>query len=138
MYFANADGTALVPVTRKVGYNTNISLEKLVMEQLIKGPEVTGGNPTINPATKIINVTVNDGICYVNLDQTFLTQVYTVNSDVTIYSIVNSLVELDDVNKVQILVNGQSEVSYRESINLNTTFGRNLDLVEQEPLPGEQ
>ncbi len=138
LYFANADGTALVPVTRKVEYNTNISLEKLVMEQLIKGPEVTGGNPTINPATKIINVTVNDGICYVNLDQTFLTQVYTVNSDVTIYSIVNSLVELDDVNKVQILVNGQSEVSYRESINLNTTFGRNLDLVEQEPLPGEQ
>ena len=138
LYFANADGTALVPVTRKVEYNTNISLEKLVMEQLIKGPEVTGGNPTINPATKIINVTVNDGTCYVNLDQTFLTQVYTVNSEVTIYSIVNSLVELDDVNKVQILVNGQSEVSYRESINLNTTFGRNLDLVEQEPLPGEQ
>lgn len=138
LYFANSDGTALVPVSRKVEYNTNISLEKLVMEQLIKGPDVTAGNPTVNPATKIINVTVNDGTCYVNLDETFLTQVYTVNSEVTIYSIVNSLVELDNVNKVQILVNGQSEVNYRESINLNTTFGRNLDLIEQAPLPGEQ
>ena len=108
-----------------------MSLEKLVMEQLIKGPEVTAANPTINPATKVINVTVNDGTCYVNLDQTFLTQVYTVNSEVTIYSIVNSLVELENVNKVQILINGESEISYRESMNLNTTFGRNLDLVEE-------
>ncbi len=131
LYFANADGTALVPVNRKIEYNTNVSLEKLVMEQLIKGPELSGANPTINPATKVINVTVNDGTCYVNLDQTFLTQVYTVNSEVTIYSIVNSLVELENVNKVQILVNGESEISYRESMNLNTTFGRNLDLVEE-------
>lgn len=131
LYFANADGTALVPVSRKVEYNTNVSLEKLVMEQLIKGPDTMDANPTINPETKIINVTVNDGTCYVNLDQTFLTQVYTVSSEVTIYSIVNSLVELDNVNKVQILINGESEISFRESMNLNTTFGRNLDLVEE-------
>lgn len=131
LYFANADGTALVPVTRKVEYNTNVSLEKLVMEQLIQGPDTMDAYPTMNPETKLINVTVNDGTCYVNLDQTFLTQVYTVNSEVTIYSIVNSLVELDNVNKVQILINGESEVSFRESMNLNTTFGRNLDLVEE-------
>ena len=131
LYFANAEGTALVPVNRKIEYNTNVSLEKLVMEQLIKGPEPAEGYPTINPATKVINVTVNDGTCYVNLDQTFLTQVYSVNSEVTIYSIVNSLVELENVNKVQILINGESEISYRESMNLNTTFGRNLDLVEE-------
>lgn len=130
LYFANKEGTALVPVTRKVEYNTNIALEKLVMEQLIKGPGTMDANPTINPATQIINITVNDRICYVNLDQTFLTQVYTVNSEVTVYSIVNSLVELENVNKVQILVNGESAVSYRESIDLNTTFGRNLDLIE--------
>ncbi len=133
LYFSNEEGTALVAVNRTVEYNTNVSLEKLVMEQLIAGPAPTEGNPTVNPATKVINVTVNDGTCYVNLDQTFLTQVYTVNSEVTIYSIVNSLVELDNVNKVQILVNGESQISFRESMNLNTTFGRNLDLVEETP-----
>lgn len=131
LYFANAEGTALVPVSRTVEYNTNVSLEKLVMEQLILGPNKLEAYPTINPATKVINITVNDGTCYVNLDQTFLSQVYTVSSEVTIYSIVNSLVELDNVNKVQILINGESEVSFRESMNLNTTFGRNLDLVDE-------
>ena len=137
LYFANAEGTSLVPVSKPVEYNTNVSLEKLVMEQLIKGPDGTSGNPTINPATKIVNITVNDGTCYVNLDETFLTQIYTVTSEVTIYSIVNSLVELDNVNKVQILVNGESQISYQESINLNTTFGRNLDLIEEE-VPWEE
>ncbi len=135
LYFANEEGTALVPVSRSVEYNTNVSLEKLVMEQLILGPSKLEAYPTINPGTKVINVTVNDGTCYVNLDQTFLTQVYTVSSEVTIYSIVNSLVELDNVNKVQILINGESEVSFRESMNLNTTFGRNLDLIEMQ-VPG--
>lgn len=137
LYFANADGTALVPITKKVEYNTNVSLEKLVMEQLIKGPGTMDAYPTMNPETKLINVTVNDGTCYVNLDQTFLTQVYTVNSNVTIYSIVNSLVELDNVNKVQILINGESEINFRESMSLNTTFGRNLDLVEEKTPEGE-
>lgn len=137
LYFANEEGTALVPVSRSVEYNTNVSLEKLVMEQLILGPSKLEAYPTINPATKVINVTVNDGTCYVNLDQTFLTQVYTVSSEVTIYSIVNSLVELDNVNKVQILINGESEISFRESMNLNTTFGRNLDLIESQ-IPGNE
>ncbi len=137
LYFANAEGTQLVPVSRQVEYNTNVSLEKLVMEQLILGSSEQNAYPTINPATKVINVTVNDGTCYVNLDQTFLTQVYSVNSEVTIYSIVNSLVELENVNKVQILVNGQNEISYRESVNLNTTFGRNLDLIQEE-VPREE
>lgn len=132
LYFANKEGTELVPVSQTVEYNTNISLEKLVIEQLIKGPAGIDSYPTINPATKLINVTVTDGTCYVNLDQTFLTQVYTVSSEVTIYSIVNSLVELDNVNKVQILINGDSNVRYRESLSLNTTFGRNLDLIQEE------
>lgn len=133
LYFANDDGTALVSVNRTIEYNTNVSLEKLVMEQLIAGPASTDGNPTVNPSTKVINVTVNDGTCYVNLDETFLNQIYNVSSEVTIYSIVNSLVELESVNKVQILINGESQISYRESMNLNTTFGRNLDLVEENP-----
>lgn len=138
LYFANKEGTELVPVSQTVEYNTNISMEKLVIEQLIKGPYGLDAYPTVNPATKLINVTVTDGTCYVNLDQTFLTQVYMVNSEVTIYSIVNSLVELENVNKVQILVNGDSNVRYRESISLNTTFGRNLDLIEEkEPVSAQ-
>ena len=132
LYFANENGDKLKTVTREVVYSSNISLDKLVMEQLITG--VQDGEeayPTINPATKVVSVTVSDGTCYVNLDKEFLTQIYKVDANVTIYSIVNSLVELSDVNRVQISINGETDLSYKESNPLGTVFERNLELVEQ-------
>lgn len=131
LYFANENGDRLVEETqRNVVYSSNMSLEKLVVEKLIEGPAASGDYPTINPATKIISVTVNDRICYVNLDESFLSQPYNVTNDVTIYSITNSLVELPNVNKVQISVNGETNVLYKESVSLTTIFERNLDLLE--------
>ncbi len=50
-------------------------------------------------------------------------------SDVTIYSITNSLVELSNVNRVQISVNGETNISYRENMSLNNVFERNLDIL---------
>lgn len=129
LYFADAEGDGLVAVEKSRRYNSNIALEKLVMEELIKGPEQEGCYPSINPETKINSIMVKDGICYVNLDSTFLTQIYNVSADVTIFSIVNSLIELSNVNKVQFSINGDSTGVYREKYQLSTVFERNLDLV---------
>lgn len=131
LYLANESGNGLKAVSRLVVYNSNISMERLVVEQLIAGPmEGEKVFPTINPDTKIVSVNVKDGTCYVNLDNKFLTQIYNVTSDVTIYSIINSLVELANVNKVQISINGDTSVNYKENINFSTVFERNLELVE--------
>lgn len=130
LYFAAGDGESLVEENqRNVVYNSNISLEKLIVERLIEGPQQEGSYPTINPETRVIGVTVKDGICYVNLSEHFLSQPYNVTSDVTVYSIANSLSELSNVNKVQISVNGETDMYYRENISLQTVFERNLDLV---------
>ena len=130
LYFADADGTGLVEENRRnVVYSSNISLEKLVVEKLIAGPETEGAYPTVNPQTRIIGVTVRDGTCYVNLDETFLNQPYNVSAEVTIYSIANSLAELSNVNRVQISIGGETNISYREKFNLNDVYERNLDLL---------
>lgn len=129
LYFADENGDMLVSEKREVEYNSNIALEKIVVEQLLAGPEKEGSYPMINPATTILSIAVKDGICYVNLSQDFLTQIYNVTSDVTLYAITNSLVELTNVNKVQILVEGETDVLYNEKVSLNTVFERNLELV---------
>ena len=130
LYFADEDGTGLVVENRRnVVYSSNIAMEKLVVEKLIEGPDSDGAYPTVNPATRIINVTVNDGICYVNLSEDFLTQPYSVDPAVTIYSITNSLSELSNVNKVQISIKGETNIAYREKISLSDVFERNLDLL---------
>ena len=126
LYFAGEDGTNLIAAYREKYYSTNVPLERFVVEELLAGPSgyVEGLYPTINPATKIISVMTKDGVCYVNLDEDFLTVVNNVSTDVSIYSIVNSLVELSNINKVQILVNGDAPSNFP-----NNTFERNLDIV---------
>ncbi|NBI91638.1 hypothetical protein D3Z45_13940 [Lachnospiraceae bacterium] len=135
LYFANEEGDGLIETNRTLeysSYSTNISMERLVVEQVIGGPseQVKGkAFPTLNPETKIVGVTVKDGTCYVNLNEAFLAQIYNVTSDVAIYSLVNSLVELPNVNRVQIAVNGDSNVMFRENTSLSVTYERNLNLV---------
>lgn len=126
LYFASEGGDKLIAAYREKYYSTNTPLERFVVEELIAGPsgQVPGLYASINPETKIVNVTTKDGICYVNLDENFLTVVNNVSTDVSIYSIVNSLVELSTVNKVQILINGEVPASFSAS-----SFERNLDIV---------
>ena len=129
LYFANANGNGLIEINRTLAYQNNISMEKLVVEQVIAGPSNQDSYPSVNPDTKVISATVKDGVCYVNLDENFLTQPNNVSAEVAIYSIVNSLVELSNVNKVQISVEGENDFLYREQIDLTTLFERNLDLL---------
>ena len=133
LYFANESGDSLIPINRELVHNidvSNISMEKLIVEQLIAGPANDESYPTINPQTKLLGVTVKDGICYVNLDSSFLTPVNNVTSDVTIYSIANSLVELSNINKVQVSIDGKKDVKFRDKYNLTTIFERNLQLLQ--------
>ena len=132
LYFANEAGDGLIAVDRSKAYNTNISLDKFVVEELLKGPGTTtyGVYPTINPDTKLISTLVKDNTCYVNFDSTFLTQVYEVKAEVAIYSIVNSLCELPGIDRVQISVAGSTDVMFREVIPLTTVFSRDLNYIQ--------
>lgn len=129
LFFASDEGNMLIAAYREKHYSSNTPIERFIVEELIAGPsgQVEGLHATINPNTKIINVTTKDGICYVNLDDNFLTVPDNVSMDAAVYSIVNSLVELSNINKVQILVNG--EVPTTSAIFQNSTFERNLDMV---------
>ena len=130
LYFANEDGDQLVDTYRNVVYNSNISMERLVVEQVLKGPNSDVVFPTLNPAAKVLSVTTRDGVCYVNLDQAFLTEPYGVTSQVAIYSLVNSLTELSSVSAVQITIEGKTGKAFMDS-SLSSAFERNLSVVRK-------
>ena len=131
LYFANKSGDKLVGQRVAMEYNSNISLEKLIVEQLIAGPPFEGAYPTIPSETKLLNISIKDKICYVNLDEGFLGTGYNVIESIPVYSIVNSLIENTDAQKVQISINGESNRMFRESINFDTIFEKNEGLIEQ-------
>ena len=131
LYFANKKGDKLKAQNCVVEYNANVAVEKVVVEQLIAGPVEAEYYPTIPKDTKVMSVTTKDGVCYVNLDTGFTGQGYDVLGSVTIYSIVNSLTDLPGIAGVQILVNGETNINYKNNISLETTFQRNLEVIEK-------
>lgn len=131
LYFSNETGDGLVKETRKVHYSSNISLEKLIMEQLLEGPQITGAKSALPAGTKLVSVSLVEGVCYVSLDDTFKNQDYSVNEAIVIYSIVDSLSELSTISKVQISVNGDTSGVYRDNFKLSDMYDRNLDYVVQ-------
>lgn len=131
LYYANEKGDKLKQTMKTIVYDQNIPLEKVVIQQLIKGPsEGKDLYPTIPGNTKLLSVTVKDSICYVNFDEEFVKLENDVTEQVQIYSLVNSLAELPTVSKVQISVNGITDRTFVEKINFNTIFERNLDIIE--------
>ena len=129
LYFANAEGTALMKETRNVHHSSNISMEKLIMEQLIEGPKSSTRQGTLPSGTTLISVTQVDGVCYVNLSESFRTQSASVAEEITLYSIVNSLSELPGVTRVQLAVNGSTEGYVKYNFELAKMYERNMDLV---------
>ncbi len=130
LYFANEEGTGLVQTTEAVAYNSNISMEKLVTEHIISGPLSNGLYPVTNPGVGLMGVTTKDGICYVNLSKEFLVKQGKLTDEVVLYSFVNSLTELPNINKVQFMIDSETEISFGEHSYLSEPFERNLEIVE--------
>lgn len=130
LYFANEEGTGLVQTTEAVAYNSNISMEKLVTEHIISGPLTNGLYPVTDPGVGLMSVTTKDGICYVNLTKEFLVKQGKLTDEVVLYSFVNSLTELPNINKVQFMIDSETEISFGEHSYLNEPYERNLEIVE--------
>jgi len=130
LYFANETGDGLVAEKRAVMRSSNTSVEKLIVEQLIEGPQVSGAYEVLPKDVKLLNVSVNDSVCSINFDATFLNNALEVREYIPIYSIVNSLTELSTVSRVQIRINGSEDAVFRDMIPLNTIFERNYEYIE--------
>lgn len=131
LYFANAKGDKLMPMDMNVTYNKNVPIERVVVEQLINGPGISGYYRTLPANVKLLGISVTDGTCYVNLDSTFIDGMVNAAEMVPVYSIVNSLCDIPQIDRVQILINGESNRMYRESISLETKFTNNEDIVQK-------
>ena len=71
LYFSNENGDHLVRENRRIHYSSNVPLERVIVEKLLEGPKSDDMLPTLSSNTKILGVSIVEGICYVNLDKSF-------------------------------------------------------------------
>ena len=124
LYFANRKGDALLENIANINYSGTESIEEQVIQRLITGPDELGMYPTIPKDTKLLNISKADGICTVGFNEKILDKLPNLKEDITIYSIVNTLVELPDINKVKFTINGDVEIPF------DKTFEGKLNLIE--------
>ncbi|AOT72787.1 GerMN domain-containing protein [Geosporobacter ferrireducens] len=136
LYFGSPDYKRLV-IEKRVIVSEELSEEKVIMEELIKGPRNKILKVSIPPETKLLSVNTTDGICYVNLSNEFLNTYrwsQQMNEAITIWSIVNSLTELNEIQGVQILVEGNKVDVIEKYYSLKQPYFRNEELLKREAL----
>lgn len=130
LYFENSEGSALSTEIREVQVNPNLPVERYIVEQVIAGSEDKSLRSTVPYDTKIRDISTADGVCYVDLSVEFVNKQLGLEKDAlaAVYSIVNSLCEIEDVTKVQFLIEGEKLDSYRNVIDLSKPVEPNYDI----------
>ena len=132
LYFTDKSGEHLVAEQRNVYYKRILPRERVILEQLAKGPMVKGHYPTIPQDTDILGVEVSDNICYVNFSSAFSDSGVDIPVNTMIYSVVNSLLDTSSADKVQISIEGNTEATLSDGTSLYNLFNKNTDLILKE------
>jgi spore germination protein GerM len=108
LYFSDAQAQYLKPENREVVIK-NDSLEEVVIEELIKGPEDTALRRTVPEEAELLSVSVSEGVVSVNFSQEFKTKHWggSTGEILTLYSVVDTLAELPGITSVQFMLEGE-------------------------------
>lgn len=131
LYFASQNGDKITKEMRNVHYSSNTTLEKVLAEQLIKGPMNKQLKPILPSNLLVLSISMDKKTATIDLDKKFLEQDgLGVTPEVTIYGIVNSFCDVLNVDKVQFKVNGETDILFGGSLSLNGPFHRNSEIIE--------
>lgn len=141
LYFANEDYSKLkleiryIPMSEAKSVNR---LAEIIVNELIKGPKVPGLQSSIPQDTKLHSKIIIDGeVATVDFSKEFRDNHPDgkAQETMTIYSIVNSLTELKEINKVKFLIEGKACSEFKGNFKFNKTFPRSTQLISKKTEP---
>lgn len=117
LYFANKeyidtgneDLDKLIPEKRILEYG-DISLEEVIVSELMKNPDNKNLSSAIPSTAKLLSIEVSDGTAYVDFSSDGISG-GSLQEFFTINQIVASLLELEDIDQVQFLLDGEKTES---------------------------
>lgn len=126
LYYADKSRDSLVNVDREVKFSDAKTIEKVIIDLIIAGP-IKGEKckAVINNKTKVNSVQIQGEVCFIDFSEQFLNLPQGESSELAVYSIVNSLTKLENINSVVITVNGDSNAGFLTDYedNLYTNYG---------------
>jgi hypothetical protein len=138
LYFANEDFSKLRLEIRYIpaseADNTLNHLAEIIVNELIKGPKIAGLKPVIPTGTTLKSKIKIDGeVATVDFSKEFRDNHPggIAQEKMTIYSIVNSLTEIKEINQVKFLIDGKSSAEYKGDFRFNKPFPRSTSLISR-------
>ncbi len=128
VYYNNKQTNTLMPEARLIDVKELASNPYAVLiNLLISGPKSDKLESAIPEGTILINVEVKKEVAYVNLSQEFINNHKggAEEESKSVYAIVNTLTELNEVNAVRILIAGEENKEFNDgAINFREDFVR--------------
>ncbi len=115
LYFSDANGRYLVEETRSRSFGTPEEIPTYILQQLLDGPHTQDSLPVLPEGTNLLGVELEGGVCTVNLSEAFWLNRPTTHGEarMTIFSVVNALTELSQIDSVQFRCVGVPLGDYR-------------------------
>lgn len=138
LYFINKSGM-LQAENRNVTINNNQLVEG-ILDALKAGPKNKKLLSPMDENTKLLSYSMDSKECYLNFNEAFIeSSIWTTqNKNLIVWAIVNTLTEMEQIEKVQILIDGKSLNSVTNAVRFYGPIIRNDSLVyEQEKPPSE-
>lgn len=129
IYFKNIETNTLVPESvcidvKELSDNPYLKLANL----LLAGPVNDKLECPLPEGTKINTATLNGNTVYIDFSKDFIDDAPAgvEEESLIVYSVVNTLTELNEVNSVKILVNGEENLEFKDKgMNFKEEFVRN-------------
>lgn len=140
IYFANEDNSKLKLEIRYIDnpdVKKNLSnLASTVINELIKGPsDDVSFKRTVPAEAKLLTpVSISGKVATVDMSKEFKTK-HPGGKDaekMTIYSIVNSLTELEGIEKVKFTIDGKAQKEYMGNFRFDAAFPRSVQLISKD------
>ncbi|MGN0183052.1 MAG: GerMN domain-containing protein [Candidatus Ornithomonoglobus sp.] len=130
LYFGDRSSTKLVKETRTIKITDQQPIEQYIINELIKGPDDKTMQPVLSKSTVLMSVDVEDNICYLSFRSNFLKENAgdSNHERQVIYSIVNSLTELNTISRVQFYMDGKRVDSFG-SFSLKGYIARDTSII---------
>lgn len=129
LYFPDKSFEHLSGEIRRIDVQNALSLEKIVVDELLKGPQNKELSASIPQGVKLLSVEVKDKVCFVNFTKEFVAGSGSAVTTMSLYSVVNSLCALKNIESVQILINGEAGVEFGNFV-LDIPYEADFSLVE--------
>lgn len=128
LYFLDSEKFELVPEARKIdAKKLVIDPYKTLIESLIEGPKNEKLIKLIPEKTKLNSAEIKDNILYLDFSKEFIEEqnLGKEQEELIIKSIVNTLTELTEVNKIVFLIDGKADMGFPDgAISFNQIFVR--------------